>query len=92
MAFNAQLLRVRWFKDNEFTISLFPISLLPFFSSGCNSPYFSLLHSNQKKLELSLHPFRNNQGLTGFDSKDSGIVSMPGLCVNGPLKPNARAK
>jgi len=21
----------------------------------------------------------NNQGLTGFDSKDSGIVSMPGL-------------
>jgi len=30
-------------------------------------------------LAVSLRPEIYNQGLTGFDSKDSGIVSMPGL-------------
>jgi hypothetical protein len=55
---------------------LFPLNALfpyaPFF-------YFSFNPENQSELAVSLHPFRNNQGLTGFDSKDSGIVSMPGL-------------
>jgi hypothetical protein len=34
---------------------------------------------NQMKLAVSLQSLKNNEGLTGFDSKDSGIVSMPGL-------------
>jgi len=30
-------------------------------------------------MALSLHPILQQMGLTGFDSKASGIVSMPGL-------------
>jgi len=42
-------------------------------------PYFSPPFQTNQNWHYLCTQFENNQGLTGFDSKDSGIVSMPGL-------------
>ena len=65
------------FSVSHLPISHFPISPFPHFLFSIF--YFLSTEQTKQKWHYLCTLLENNQGLTGFDSKDSGIVSMPGL-------------